>query len=241
MSLKSLARTIYNHLPIRLKCFVEARYSMCRMQIGLGSYIDSSVHILGKRHIQIGSNTCISADSWLNVNNRATGKISIIIGDNCFIGKNNFFTSGDKIVIGSYSLTTLGCKFISSTHNSINPKIPYILSGTINNDTIKVGVNCFIGSGATILGNVCIGHGSIIGSEALVLHDIPPFSMVVGNPARVVRRYSFIKKEWLPLTEITEEDEKNMPDEYQYLSEMHSQYPKPNLPWIAASNRLGNL
>jgi serine O-acetyltransferase len=47
---------------------------------------------------------------------------------------------------------------------------------------------CFIGAGAKILGPVRIGTGSVIGANAVVIHDVPPHSVVVGVPARVIRK-----------------------------------------------------
>src|SRR5262249_13253014 len=44
-----------------------------------------------------------------------------------------------------------------------------------------------IGSGATILANVVIGEGAIVGAGALVSRDVPPYTIVAGNPARVLR------------------------------------------------------
>lgn len=52
---------------------------------------------------------------------------------------------------------------------------------------VFIGRDCFIGGGAMILPGVSIGDGSIVGAGAVVMADVPPKSMVVGNPARVVR------------------------------------------------------
>jgi acetyltransferase-like isoleucine patch superfamily enzyme len=209
--------------------------------VGRGSYIHNSVHLLGRANIKLGENSCISEGCWLNVNHRVRDKKSIEIGDNCFIGKQNFFTSGDSITIKDYTLTTLGCKFIGSSHNISNPELPYLITGTTSDDRIEIGVNCFIGAGATILGNVKVGHGSIIASESLVLQDIPPFSVAIGNPAIVVKRYSFFKKKWVSISEILVEDEVGMPSEKEYLDQLKLKFPRVNMPWIAASKSLGNI
>ena len=52
--------------------------------------------------------------------------------------------------------------------------------------------DCLIGMGAILLDNVCVGHHSLIGAGALVLQrtEIPPYSLVLGSPARVVRKVS---------------------------------------------------
>jgi len=48
--------------------------------------------------------------------------------------------------------------------------------------------NVFISAGARILGNVNIGHDSIIGTNAVVLRDIPPYSVVAGVPAKIIAK-----------------------------------------------------
>lgn len=52
---------------------------------------------------------------------------------------------------------------------------------------IRIGDDVWIGGGAIILAGVTIGNGSVIGAGSVVVHDVPPATVVVGNPARVVR------------------------------------------------------
>jgi acetyltransferase-like isoleucine patch superfamily enzyme len=239
--IKKLVKYIVGKLPVRLRCLITSARMLNNVMIGTGSYIHPSVHILGKDHIRIGENSCVSEGCWLNINQRLASKISIEIGNNCFIGKHNFLTSGDRITIGDYTLTTYGCKFIGSTHKVGDPEIPYLIAGTTTHEQIVIGVNCFFGAGATVLGNVMVGHGSVVGSEALVLNDIPPFSVAVGNPAIVVKRYSFTQKKWMPISEMQTADEVGMPTEEEYLMQLKAKFPKVNIPWIAAGKSMGDL
>lgn len=52
---------------------------------------------------------------------------------------------------------------------------------------VTIGRHCFIGGGAMILPGVTIGEGSIVGAGSVVADDVPPHSIVAGNPARVIR------------------------------------------------------
>lgn len=239
--MKKLAGCLLRKLPIKFQCLILSTLMGRRINVGSGSFVHHSVHILGGDNIRIGSNSCLSEGCWLNVNHRLRGEVAIEIGDNCFIGKQNFFSSGNVILIGDYTLTTMGCKFVGSTHKVDEPQTPYLLTGTTCDDRIQIGVNCFFGVGATVLGNVRVGHGSVIGAESLVLKDIPPFSIAIGNPAKVVKRYSFIKEAWLPISEMSSNDEISMPSEPEYLDQLKSKYPRINMPWIAAGKSMGDL
>ena len=227
-------------MPLSWKYRLLSRLSK-KCTKGRGVYLHPSVQMLGAQNVEIGNNTCISEQTWLNVNHRNQGEIAIKIGDNCFIGRRNFFSSGKKVVIGHYVLTTTDCKFICSSHITDNPGVPYIATGTTSNESIHIGVNCFFGVGATVLGNVNIGHGSIIGANSLVLEDVPPFSVVVGSPARVLRRYSFSRKNWIDADLVTDDDLINNPNETAYLETLRRNHPEIPMPIAASGSDFGNL
>ena len=61
-------------------------------------------------------------------------------------------------------------------------------------DPVRVGRHCFVGGGATILPGVTIGDESIVGAGCVVFEDVPARSIVVGNPARILRQDIQVKK-----------------------------------------------
>lgn len=122
-----------------------------------------------------------------------------------------------------------------------DPRVPCLFSGTTKTDEIIVGVGCFFGAGAVILGNVRVEHGSVVAANSLVMRDVPPFSLVVGNPSRVIKRYSFLRSKWLPIDSFTKEDELSIPTEEMHFKELVSKYSDVELPWIAAARSMGNL
>ena len=62
---------------------------------------------------------------------------------------------------------------------------------------VKVGDYTHLGTNSTIMAGVTIGERCQIGAGSVVTKDIPPYTVAVGNPARVVKRYDFEKKEWV--------------------------------------------
>jgi acetyltransferase-like isoleucine patch superfamily enzyme len=235
---RRLLRGLIARLPPRAQAAYIAVRSRGKPLLGRGAYVHRSVQMLGKAHVRLGKNSVLSQDCWLNVNHRSAGDIAIDIGDHCFIGRRNFFSSGQRIVIGHYVLTANDCHFLGSSHIVSDPLKPYISTGTTDTDTIVVGHNTFLGAGARVLGHVQIGHGCIIGASALVTRDVPPFSQVAGFPATVRRRFSFLRQEWVEIGSFTLEDEATLPDAENYLSHLR-QNPAPQMPYIAAGSDMG--
>jgi len=105
------------------------------------------------------------------------------------IGKNTMVSMGAKIdshqgtvVIGDNCLITWGSVILSHDATA-----PMMYPGDDGGGTVVIGDNVFVGVNAVILRNVHIGSGSIIGAGAVVTRDVPPNSLVVGNPAQVVK------------------------------------------------------
>jgi acetyltransferase-like isoleucine patch superfamily enzyme len=107
--------------------------------------------------VKIGKNTMISLGAKIDVHR---GKI--IIGDNCLI------TSGVKIL----------------SHDGASRMIN---KEDFGEGKVTIGNNVFIGVNAVVLRNVTIGDNSVIGAGAIVSKDVPPCSVVVGNPAQVIK------------------------------------------------------
>lgn len=237
---------IRQKLPLKVKVFLNQyldaiRLSFFRKKVGKSTFIDKTVHVLGWSSIQIGHSTIISEFTWLNVNARIKGHKHILIGNNCYIGKRNFLSAGSQIEIADYCMTGADCKFLGSDHIFDNPYIPYLVSGTTNEKIIRMGVNSRLGAAVIVVGNVSIGHGSVIGAGSLVNKNIPPFCIALGNPCRVIRRYDFVLRQWVTLENYIPERDSAMPSEQEYLETLIRSYPNLTVSIKAASQRAGDL
>jgi len=208
---------------------------------GTDTYIDPSAQFLGASRIAIGSRCSIGEDCWFNVNQRGVEGPAIIVGDSCFIGRRNFFTAGSQIILGDYALTGVDCHFLGANHSFADPLKPYVISEVPTEEPIMIGTNCWLGSSVIVLRGVRIGYGSIIGAGAVVTRDIPPFSIAVGNPAQVLRRYNFASGQWTAISDWTDACEVGMPDEENYRRMLKEKYPRVSVPAVAGSGALGNL
>lgn len=236
--LRSLVRKVIDQLPPRLQCQLTSLRSRVDAKVGTGTFIHTTVQMLGKAHIRVGSNSVLSQECWLNVNQRICEQVAIDIGNHSFIGRRNFFSSGKGIVIGDYVLTGNDCHFLGSSHVVSDPTRPCLTTGTTATDLIVVGHNTFFGAGAKVLGHVTIGHGCVVGACALVTRDVPPFSQVAGFPATVRRRYSFPRRIWVDTDAFTQEDEAAIPSADAYLTTLRS-HGAPRMPYLAAGSDMG--
>ena len=185
-----------------------------------------------------GKCAAIGSGTILNVNDRTAAGVALSIGDNTFIGLRNFFSVGRSITIREYCLTTVNCAFVGSVHRFDDPTRAYTTTGTTLDADIYVGANCFFGTGAQVIGSVRIGHGCVIGASAVIRSDIPPFSLVVGNPARIIKRFDFSLKEWVrwPCENLADG-----PSEEEYLEHLREQHGYVVQPISVAARSFGNV
>lgn len=125
---------------------------------------------------------------------------NVTIGDNCSIGEfNNFNTLLSKISIGNNVITAPNVSFITGNHRyDIVGKCMNEISDAEKRDNddvdIIIGNDVWIGTGAIILKGVNIGDGAIVGAGAVVTKSVKPYSIVGGNPAKLLK-YRFTAEE----------------------------------------------
>ena len=91
-------------------------------------------------------------------------------------------------------------------------------------------------------GNVKIGHGSVIGANSFINNeDIPPFSMVVGNPSRIIKRYDMKLEKWVTAKDFIENDENRLPTEEDYLLSLRNKFPELPIFFHATGQIYGDL
>ncbi|MBD1840583.1 acyltransferase [Trichocoleus sp. DQ-A3] len=219
---------------------LKAHFSK-RQNVGKNSYIDPSVHVLGWGNVKIGQNSVIGSETVIVINKREKEKISVIVGDNCFIGRRNFYSAGALIKVGDYSLIGNDCKLLGSGHEYTSPFIPYHTALTTTDGVIDIGTNCWLGVDVTILKGVQVGYGSIIGASTVVNCNIPPFSVVVGNPCRIVKRFDMRLQEWVRAKDYSEDGDRYLPGEDEYLAILKKNFPATRMPTIAVSKFFGDL
>lgn len=110
----------------------------------------------------------------------------MIVGNRVFIASYAHINAGGGLSIGDNCAIAHYAKIFSVNHDLDNDQV-FWHHAWKPTEPIKIGKDVWIGSAAIVLPGVAIGDGSIIGAGAVVAKDIPPYSLVVGNPAKVIR------------------------------------------------------
>jgi acetyltransferase-like isoleucine patch superfamily enzyme len=112
-----------------------------------------------------------------------TGGENIRVGRNVFINQNCTMYDLGGIDIGDDVMIGPNVSLITSSH----PVEPSQRRACVIARPIVIGKNVWIAAGATIIGGVTVGENSVVAAGAVVTRDVPPNTLVGGNPARVVR------------------------------------------------------
>ncbi|WP_147614942.1 acyltransferase [Treponema pectinovorum] len=207
---------------------------------GQRCYIDKTAQFIGKECVVLGNNVCIGMNANININGNREDKIKrLFIGDNSYIGRNFFVSTGKIVKIGDYFMASPNCSLIGQDHNISNPFFSYLNSKMELTKEIIIEDNVWLGDNVTVVGNVKIGRGSIIGAKSLVNKDIPPFSIAVGNPCKVIKRFDFAAKKWVRAEDFN--GEKLIPSKEEYVKIVRENSGNPDMPIIAATNRFGGI
>lgn len=115
-----------------------------------------------------------------------------IAGDYVYIGPHSQLSP--HVHIGNYSSLSAYVAVVGRDHHCDQPGTPIVFSGRPPSCVTKIGADVLVGHGAILIRGVTIGNGAIVGAGAVVTKDVPPYAVVGGVPAQVLR-YRFTERE----------------------------------------------
>jgi acetyltransferase-like isoleucine patch superfamily enzyme len=148
--------------------------------------------------VRLGAHVTIHDHSWLltvaNTGHETSPKL--VIGDGTIIGSHATIAAAKSVVIGNHVLFA-GYVYVSD-HGHAYEDIarPVIDQGIRKISEVSIGDDSWIGQNAMILPGSVIGKHCIVGANSVVNSVVPDFSVVAGNPARVIRKFNSDKGIW---------------------------------------------
>lgn len=162
-------------------------------KIRFPSYIGRPIIIKGSKNIFLGKYVRI----YPNIRLETYGEKGFIkIKDDVSIGQNVHITSSSNLVIGK-STTILANAFITNIDHDYEEIGVHILKQKYIIKETLIGENCFIGIGACIQAGTILGNQCVVGANSVVKGIYPDYCVIVGSPARIVKKYNLNEKVWM--------------------------------------------
>jgi len=129
---------------------------------------------------------------------------TIQIGDRSFIGR-GLFTIADRLEVGDDVMISWNVTIVDHNSHSLrfserctdvemNAFQGVKLWDHIKIDSVRIENKVWIGFGCSILKGVTVGEGAVVGSNSVVTKDVPPWTIVAGNPAKVIREIALSER-----------------------------------------------
>lgn len=171
---------------------------------GKKSIIKLFANLSNCQHISIGDYVDIGNSSRITVSNAFFGipclsknKIKLKIGNHVDIGNGAFISANNDVQIGNHVIMAPYVFITDHDHGFYDISKNLHQQALTEDGHTKIEDNVFLGTKCSILKNVTIGQHSVIGANSVVTKDIPPYSVVSGNPAKIIKKYDFKKKDWI--------------------------------------------
>ena len=148
---------------------------------GVGLEVGAGALFRNIETFEIGDQVFIGPQSYIQ--GRHDGRC--VLGNHAWIGQQSFLDARD-LVIGDWVGWGPGARVLGSQHTGIPVDVPLIKTD-LEIQPVRIGAEADIGTGSVILPGVCLGRGAIVGAGAVVTSDVPPYAIVAGVPARLLR------------------------------------------------------
>lgn len=179
--------------------FSQVKYKVLMHKFGTRSRIIDPMLITNYKNIVIGNNVLIRNGIRLEVVEPSNDEVVISIGNNVNIEQNVHIIAHSRVSIGNNVTITGSCSIVDVEHPYDDIDCILKIGNRISaiRKTVIIGDDSFIGYGVHINPGVSIGKYCIIGARSVVTKDVPDYSVVVGNPGKIIKRYNFELNKWI--------------------------------------------
>jgi len=162
-------------------------------QYGRGLRTGVYIHwVQGRGKLILGDNVLVDGKCSFLFTVRYLKDPTLRVGDNTVIGHGCTFTVGRQITIGKHCLIAGGVHMFDAPGHPTDPSLRK-MGAPANADDVRPIVihdNAWIGEHSIVFPGVVVGEGSVVAMGSVVVNEVPPYTIVAGNPARVTGRLS---------------------------------------------------
>lgn len=162
---------------------------------GKHSIVYRPLRVMGSKNITIGDNVTVNAGAYLYALSLTESIPKLIINSGSTLGHMCHVVSIDEVIIEKNVLIADRVYIGDNAHIYTDISIPIINQGVKKTGRVLIGEGSWIGDNVAII-SCKIGKHCIIGANSVVNKDIPDYCVVCGNPAKIVKKYNLITKQW---------------------------------------------
>jgi acetyltransferase-like isoleucine patch superfamily enzyme len=184
-------------LKIRTRLFTILLSTQFK-EMGSGCRISPPFRLLGLKQIILGEGVQIERDCWIQTipDDKGDNEAKLVIGPHAGIGMGASISAASKVVIGEDVLLARNVYISDHAHAFEDITVPIMHQGINRIAPVSIGRGTWLGQNVVVLPGVAIGEHCVIGANSVVNSSIPDFSVAVGVPARVVKRYNRDTAAW---------------------------------------------
>ncbi len=142
---------------------------------------------LREGRLEVGEGALFEPGVWIT----APAPARVRIGQGTFLNRNVMVASQELVEIGSHCMLANSCFVSDASHRFDDLERPITWQGFESKGPTRIGDNCWLGVGVVVTSGVTIGERCVVGANSVVTHDIPPYSIAAGAPARVLRSIEY--------------------------------------------------
>ncbi len=142
---------------------------------------------LREGRLRVGAGTLLEPGVWITADPPAR----VHIGAGSFLNLNVMVAAQELVEIGDHCMLANGCFVSDASHRFDDPRRPVTWQGFDSKGPTRIGDNVWCGANVVVTSGVTIGERCVIGAGSVVTHDLEPFSIATGAPARVIRRVEY--------------------------------------------------
>lgn len=143
---------------------------------------------LSQKGLVFGDKVTIGSYAIIRPTNLYGGEagVGLKVGTNSSIGPYAYIGCSGYIEIGDNVMMSPRVSIYSENHNFSETEIPMIEQG-VTRSFVKIEDDCWLAANSVILAGVTVGKGSVVAAGSIVTKDVPPYSIVAGNPAKIIK------------------------------------------------------
>ncbi len=176
-------------------------YPFARFGRGVSIHYSCDIRRSGSSRISIGDSVYIAPGTWLNIPEPDSGTgPALVLESGCKIGRRCMITAKNLVCLENDVMLGPSVLIADHSHEFSNLDVPIHAQGLTAGGTVRIERNCWLGHGAAIIctsGELVLGRNTVVGANSVVTQSVPPFSVVAGSPAKVVRRYDSESGRWI--------------------------------------------